>query len=127
MNTSDKDINRLTKKILKESMVEPSPELSMKIMDLIMQEEPLKVPELKKVKLESGMPPFMIVGIIIVYLVAFAGLLMLIGQLPAGNVSHILSGLKEKLPYILTVAAIAGSLIFYSALDKILALRYFGR
>ncbi|MBC8618280.1 hypothetical protein H8788_11060 [Parabacteroides faecis] len=127
MNTSDKDINRLTKKILKESMVEPSPELSMKIMDLIMQEEPLKVPEVKKVKLESGMPPFMIVGIIIVYLVAFAGLLMLIGQLPAGNVSHILSGLKEKLPYILTVAAIAGSLIFYSALDKILALRYFGR
>lgn len=127
MNTSDKDINRLTKKILKESMVEPSPELSMKIMDLIMQEEPLKVPEVKKVKLESGMPPFMIVGIIIVYLVAFAGLLMLIGQLPAGNVSHILSGLKEKLPYILTVAAIAGSLIFYSALDKILALRYFDR
>lgn len=127
MNISDKDINRLTKKILKESMVEPSPELSMKIMDLIMQEEPLKVPEVKKVKLESGMPPFMIVGIIIVYLVAFAGLLMLIGQLPAGNVSHILSGLKEKLPYILTVAAIAGSLIFYSALDKILALRYFGR
>ncbi|GGJ93691.1 MULTISPECIES: hypothetical protein [Parabacteroides] len=127
MNTSDKDINRLTKKILKESMVEPSPELSMKIMDLIMQEEPLKVPEVKKVKLESGMPPFMIVGIIIVYLVVFAGLLMLIGQLPAGNVSHILSGLKEKLPYILTVAAIAGSLIFYSALDKILALRYFGR
>lgn len=118
MNISDKDINRLTKKILKESMVEPSPELSMKIMDLIMQEEPLKVPEVKKVKLESGMPPFMIVGIIIVYLVAFAGLLMLIGQLPAGNVSHILSGLKEKLPYILTVAAIAGSLIFYSALDK---------
>lgn len=127
MNTSDKDINRLTQKILKESMVEPSPELSMKIMDLIMQEEPLKVPEVKKVKLESGMPPFMIVGIIIVYLVAFAGLLMLIGQLSAGNVSHILSGLKEKLPYILTVAAIAGSLIFYSALDKILALRYFGR
>ena len=127
MNTSDKDIKRLTKKILKESMVEPSPELSMKIMDLIMQEEPLKVPEVKKVKLESGMPPFMIVGIIIVYLVVFAGLLMLIGQLPAGNVSHILSGLKEKLPYILTVAAIAGSLIFYSALDKILALRYFGR
>ena len=124
MNTSDKDINQLTKKILKESMVEPSPELSMKIMDLIMQEEPLKVPEVKKVKLESGMPPFMIVGIIIVYLVVFAGLLMLIGQLPAGNVSHILSGLKEKLPYILTVAAIAGSLIFYSALDKILALRY---
>lgn len=127
MNTSDKDINRLTKKILKEGMVEPSPELSMRIMDLIMQEEPLKVPEVKKVKLESGMPPFMIVGIIIVYLVAFAGLLMLIGQLPAGNVSHILSGLKEKLPYILTVAAIAGSLIFYSVLDKILALRYFGR
>lgn len=124
MNTSDKDINRLTKKILKESMVEPSPELSMKIMDLIMQEEPLKVPEVKKVKLESGMPPFMIVGIIVVYLIAFAGLLMLFGQQSTGNVSHILDSIKDKLPFIGMVAAIAGSLIFYSTLDKILALRF---
>ncbi|WP_337941849.1 hypothetical protein [Parabacteroides sp.] len=124
MNTSDKDINRLTKKILKEGMVEPSPDLSLKIMDLIMQEEPLKVPEVKKVKLHSGMPPFMIVGIIIAYLMVFAGLLMFVGQLPAGNASHMLGGLKEKLPFILTMAVIAGSLIFYSILDKVLTLRY---
>ncbi|WP_075559081.1 MULTISPECIES: hypothetical protein [Parabacteroides] len=124
MNKSDKDINRLTRKILKEGMVEPSPDLSLKIMDLIMQEEPLKVPEVKKVKWHSGMSPFMIIGIIIVYLVAFAGLLMLVGQQPEGNVNHLLTGLKEKLPFILTMVAIAGSLIFYSALDKVLALRY---
>ena len=113
MNKSDKDINRLTRKILKEGMVEPSPDLSLKIMDLIMQEEPLKVPEVKKVKWHSGMSPFMIIGIIIVYLVAFAGLLMLVGQQPEGNVNHLLTGLKEKLPFILTMVAIAGSLIFY--------------
>lgn len=124
MNKSDKDINRLTRKILKEGMVEPSPDLSLKIMDLIMQEEPLKVPEVKKVKWHSGMSPFMIIGIIIVYLVAFAGLLMLVGQQPEGNVNHLLTGLKEKLPFILTVVAIVGSLIFYSTLDKVLALRY---
>ena len=124
MNKSDKDINRLTRKILKEGMVEPSPDLSLKIMDLIMQEEPLKVSEVKKVKWHSGMSPFMIIGIIIVYLVAFAGLLMLVGQQPEGNVNHLLTGLKEKLPFILTMVAIAGSLIFYSALDKVLALRY---
>ncbi|WP_195373241.1 MULTISPECIES: hypothetical protein [Parabacteroides] len=124
MNKSDKDINRLTRKILKEGMVEPSPDLSLKIMDLIMQEEPLKVPEVKKVKWHSGMSPFMIIGIIIVYLVAFAGLLMLVGRQPEGNVNHLLTGLKEKLPFILTVVAIVGSLIFYSTLDKVLALRY---
>ena len=124
MNKSDKDINRLTRKILKEGMVEPSPDLSLKIMDLIMQEEPLKVPEVKKVKWHSGMSPFIIIGIIIVYLVAFAGLLMLVGRQPEGNVNHLLTGLKEKLPFILTVVAIVGSLIFYSALDKVLALRY---
>lgn len=124
MNTSDKDINRLTKRLLKEGMVEPSPDLSMRIMDLIMQEEPLKVPEVKKVKYRSGMPPFTIVGIVIVYLVAFAGLLMFLSHQPAGSVNHALNGLKEKLPYILTVASIAGSLIFYSVLDKILGLRY---
>ena len=105
-------------------MVEPSPDLSLKIMDLIMQEEPLKVPEVKKVKWHSGMSPFIIIGIIIVYLVAFAGLLMLVGRQAEGNVNHLLTGLKEKLPFILTVVAIVGSLIFYSTLDKVLALRY---
>ena len=124
MNKSDKDINRLTRKILKEGMVEPSPDLSLKIMDLIMQEEPLKVPEVKKVKWHSGMSPFMIIGIIIVYLVAFAGLLMLVGQQPEGNVNHLLTGLKEKLPFILTMVAIAGSLIFYGVLDFVLGLGF---
>ena len=58
MSISDKDINRLTGKLLKEGMVKPSPDLSLRIMDLIMQEEPLKVPEVKKVRMSSGMPPF---------------------------------------------------------------------
>lgn len=122
MSTSDKDINRLTGKLLKEGMVKPSPDLSLRIMELIMQEEPLKVPEVKKARMSSGMPPFMIVGIIIAYLVVFAGVLMLLGQ--AGSVDHMLEGIKDKLPFIMTIAAIAGSLIFYSALDKVLALRF---
>ena len=123
MKTSDRDINRLTKNLLKEGMTEPSPDLSRLIMDRIMQEAPLEVPEVKKAKIKSGMPPFMIVGIIVVYLVAFAGL-MLFAQQSTGNVSHILDSIKDKLPFVLTVAAIAGSLIFYSTLDKILALRF---
>ena len=73
MSTSDKDINRLTGKLLKEGMVKPSPDLS---------------------------------------------------QQPAGSVDHMLEGIKDKLPFIMTIAAIAGSLIFYSALDKVLALRF---
>ena len=51
MSTSDKDINRLTGKLLKEGMVKPSPDLSLRIMELIMQEEPLKVPEVKKARM----------------------------------------------------------------------------
>ena len=124
MSTSDKDINRLTGKLLKEGMVKPSPDLSLRIMELIMQEEPLKVPEVKKARMSSGKPPIMIVGIIIAYLVVFAGVLMLLGQQPAGSVDHMLEGIKDKLPFIMTIAAIAGSLIFYSALDKVLALRF---
>lgn len=124
MSTSDKDINRLTGKLLKEGMVKPSPDLSLRIMELIMQEEPLKVPEVKKARMSSGMSPFMIVGIIIAYLVVFAGVLMLLGQQSAGSVDHMLEGIKDKLPFIMTIAAIAGSLIFYSALDKVLALRF---
>ena len=74
--------------------------------------------------MSSGMPPFMIVGIIIAYLVVFAGVLMLLGQQPAGSVDHMLEGIKDKLPFIMTIAAIAGSLIFYSALDKVLAVTF---
>ena len=124
MSTSDKDINRLTGKLLKEGMVKPSPDLSLRIMELIMQEEPLKVPEVKKARMSSGMPPFMIVGIIIAYLVVFAGVLMLLGQQPAGSVDHMQEGIKDKLTFIMTIAAIAGSLIFYSALDKVLAVTF---
>ena len=124
MSTSDKDINRLTGKLLKEGMVKPSPDLSLRIMELIMQEEPLKVPEVKKARMSSGMAHFMIVGIIIAYLVVFAGVLMLLGQQPAGSVDHMLEGIKDKLPFIMTIAAIAGSLIFYSALDKVLAVTF---
>lgn len=122
MKTSDKDINRLTRKLLKEGMVEPSPDLGNRIMDLITKEAPLKVPEVKTAKIRSGMPPFMIVGIIIIYLLVFAGLLMVFSRQPAGHVSHMLQTLKENLPYALTIAAIAGLLIFYSALDRVLRL-----
>lgn len=124
MKTSDKDINRLTRNLLKEGMTEPSPDLSRLIMNRIMQKAPLEVPEVKKAKMKSGTPPFMLVGIIIVYLVALGGLLVLFSQQSTGNVSHILESIKNKLPFILMVAAIAGSLIFYSTLDKILALRF---
>lgn len=123
MKTSNRNTDRLTKKLLKEGLVEPSPDLSMRIMDLIMQEAPLEVPEVKKIKVRSGMSPYVIVGIIIAYLVLAAGLLLLIGQQPQGSINHLLNGLKEKLPFILTIATIAGSFIFYSTLDKILMTR----
>lgn len=123
MKTVNKNTDKLTKKLLKEGLVEPSPELGMRIMDLIMQEAPLEVPEVKKVKMRSGLSPFAIFGILIAYLLLATGLLLLIGRQPA-NMEHVFNGLKDKLPYILTIASIIGSLIFYSTLDKVLALRY---
>lgn len=38
MSTSDKDINRLTGKLLKEGMVKHPPDLSLQDLELIMQE-----------------------------------------------------------------------------------------
>ncbi|MCD8267144.1 MAG: hypothetical protein LUD46_00825 [Parabacteroides sp.] len=123
MKTVNKNTDKLTKKLLKEGLVEPSPELGMRIMDLIMQEAPLVVPEVKTVKMRSGLSPFVIFGILMAYLLLAVGLLLLIGRQPA-NMEHVFNGLKDKLPYILTIASIIGSLIFYSTLDKVLALRY---
>lgn len=123
MKTSDKDINRLTRTLLKEGLTEPSPDLSRLIMDRIMQEAPLEVPEVKKVRVRPGMSPFLILGIVIVYLVLAAGFILLMNQ-HSEDIGNTLNGIKEKLPYILTLAAIGGSLVFYSTLDKVLALRY---
>lgn len=123
MKTVNKNTDKLTKKLLKEGLVEPSPELGMRIMDLIMQEALLVVPEVKTVKMRSGLSPFVIFGILMAYLLLAVGLLLLIGRQPA-NMEHVFNGLKDKLPYILTIASIIGSLIFYSTLDKVLALRY---
>lgn len=123
MKTSDKDINRLTRTLLKEGLTEPSPDLSRLIMDRIMQEAPLEVPEVKKIKVRSDMSPFLILGLVIVYLVLAAGFILLMNQ-QSEYIGNTLNGIKEKLPYILTLAAIGGSLVFYSTLDKVLALRY---
>lgn len=123
MKKANKNIDRLTKNLLKEGMLEPSPDLSRRIMDLIMQEAPLKVPEVKKVKVRPGMPPFLVVGVLIAYLIMATALFVHFAQQP-GGIEQTFQNLKDKLPYILTLAAIVGSFIFYSTLDKILALRY---
>lgn len=123
MKTSDKDINRLTHNLLKEGMVEPSSDLSRLIMERIMQESPLEVPEVKKAKIRFDISPYMIFGILIAYLLLFVGIVLFLNQQP-GSIENALHGIKEKLPYLLTLAAIAGSLIFYTTLDKILALRF---
>lgn len=123
MKKANKNIDRLTKDLLKEGMVEPSPDLSLRIMNLIMQEAPLKVPEVKKAKLHQGLSPFLIFGILIAYLLLSVALFVHFAQQP-DSIEHTFQGLKDKLPYILTFAAIIGSFIFYSTLDKILLLRH---
>lgn len=123
MKKANKNIDRLTKDLLKEGMVEPSPDLSLRIMDLIMQEAPLEVPQVKKAKIHQGLSPFLIFGILIAYLLLAVALFVHFAQQPAA-LEHTFHNLKDKLPYILTLVAIAGSFIFYSTLDKILGLRH---
>lgn len=123
MKTSDKDIKRLTRSLLKEGMAEPSSDLSRLIMERIMQESPLEVPVINKAKSRFDISPYMIFGILIAYLLLFVGLILFLNQQP-DSIESALHGIKEKLPYLLTLATIAGSLIFYTTLDKIVTLRF---
>lgn len=125
-NISDKELDKLTRSLLEEGLETPSPDLGLRIMDRIMQEAPLAVPEtgemqqaVRKVKMKSSLNPFAILGFLILYLVVGGLLFVLLTRQP-GGASHALDGLKDKLPFILTMAAVVGSLVFYSTLDRIL-------
>lgn len=119
MNTTDKDIDKLTHDLLRCNMPEPSPGLANLIMKRIMQEAPVTSGRVIKVSIESGLNLPVIFVSVIVYLVLFAGVLLLWQSQSGGSVS-LLYGLKEVIPYLLTVAAIGGSFVFFSALDNVL-------
>lgn len=138
MNPKEKEIERLTRDLLADGLPEPSPDLSLRIMDRIMQETPLAVspqvqeviPEtspgtaksvVAKAPISSELPSYVVLGIFVVYMLLAVVVFAFVGQRQE-VFGDMLSQIKEKLPYIMTVAAIGGSLIFYSTLDKILAI-----
>lgn len=119
MNTTDKDIEKLTHELLRCSMPEPSPGLANLIMKRIIKETPVVSKPVMKVSIESDLNLPVIIISVIVYLVLFAGALFLWQSQPERS-GNILSGLKEAIPYLLIVVAIGGSLLFFSALDNVL-------
>lgn len=120
MNTTDKEIEKLMHDLMRCSVPEPSPGLGNLIMERILKEAPIAPRPVMKVSLKFGLTMPVILISLIIYMVLFVGILFLL-QSYQGGPGVMLSGLKEMLPYLLTVTAIAGSLVFFSTLDKILA------
>lgn len=120
MNTTDKDIEKLTRDLIRCSVPEPSPGLGNLIMERILKEAPIAPRPVMKVSLMFGLTIPVILIFLIIYMLLFMGFLFLLQSYPGGP-GVMLSGLKEILPYLLTIMAIAGSLVFFSALDKILS------
>lgn len=121
MKGNEKDINRLTHDLLKCGTPQPSPGLADLIMECILKEAPLPSHQVVKSSTKPGIHIQTIIIYVVIYMILVSGLLFLM-QLSPGGIENTLSGLKEIVPYLLTVGAIGGSLIFFSALDRVLAL-----
>lgn len=122
MNMNGNGIDHLTRELLKPTLREPSPGLSSRIMERITQQAFVQKKEPVRVHVKSmKTTPVIIIGVI-VYLLVMAFIIYFLQTPPdESGVINILAGIKEKLPYILTIVVIIGAFPFFSALDKALS------
>ncbi len=116
-------LDKLTRDLFKSAAQEPSSDLSFRIMEQIAQEAPLKKkPPVVHMK-TWNISPLFIIGII-TYLIVLVCLFMFMNYKPETVSLDMLNGIKERLPYILTVLGIIGAIPFFSSIDRALS---FGR
>lgn len=112
MNTEDKEIDKLTRKLMEGTTEQPSPSLNSRIMALIMREKPqLRICHMRNIPSTQ---------IIVVALLAY--MLLLVGGMNLFQtyqhtevISH---SLKQMFPLILTGAGGISFLFFFTQLDN---------
>ncbi|MDR0429701.1 MAG: hypothetical protein LBH58_04400 [Tannerellaceae bacterium] len=121
MNRNGNELDQLTRTLFKSATLEPSLDLSRKIMDRITKEQPVKADNQMIIHVRSWrFSPWLIVGGIVYLCVAFFFLFYTFsGQ--SKDFLPILIKLKEVLPYLLTVIVILGSFPFFDVIDKALS------
>lgn len=113
MNTKDKDIDQLTRKLMQESIEQPSSSLSFRIMEMIRQEmKETKVYYVNKTPSASSI----LVGLLI-YL-AFIAIVVYSLQSNPELTSHVMDSVKDSFPMMLTIGSGISFFFLFGELDK---------
>jgi len=113
MKRSEKEVNLLTRQLMKESLEQPSPSLNLRIMEMIRQEmEATRICYINKMPSLSSI----LTGLFI-YLVIIAGVVYLFQNDP-NSTDLLLANIRSHLPMILTICSGVSFYFLYGELDK---------
>lgn len=113
MNMNEKDIDHLTRKLMRETAEQPSASLNARIMALIMQEKK----RVYKYYIKKQFTPVGIFSMLVAYLFVLVGVLYLV-KLSPGGTDTVLGSLRAYFPIVLTIASGISCFFLFTQLDN---------
>ena len=113
MNTNEKDIDHLTRKLMRGTAEQPSASLNSRIMALIIQEKK----RVYKYYIKKRFTPVGIFSIFVAYMLVLVGILYLV-KLSPGGAETVLGSLRAYFPIVLTIASGISCFFLFTQLDN---------
>ncbi|MDD2952774.1 MAG: hypothetical protein PHC95_06390 [Parabacteroides sp.] len=110
---NEKDIDHLTRKLMRETAEQPSASLNARIMALIMQEKK----RVYKYYIKKQFTPVGIFSMLVAYLFVLVGVLYLV-KLSPGGTDTVLGSLRAYFPIVLTIASGISCFFLFTQLDN---------
>ncbi|MDR1202946.1 MAG: hypothetical protein LBL58_15130 [Tannerellaceae bacterium] len=119
MNKNENELDQLTRRLFTSASLEPSADLSRRIMERIAKEQPLQKGRQTVIHRQSWrFSPWLTLALVAYFAVAFLILYMY------GNSREdfaLFDAVNDKISYLLTVAAVFGSFPFFHTIDRALS------
>ena len=113
MNMNEKDIDHLTRKLMRGTAEQPSASLNSRIMALIIQEKK----RVYKYYIKKRFTPVGIFSIFVAYMLVLVGILYLV-KLSPGGAETVLGSLRAYFPIVLTIASGISCFFLFTQLDN---------
>ena len=113
MNMNEKDIDHLTRKLMRGTAEQPSASLNSRIMALIIQEKK----RVYKYYIKKRFTPVGIFSIFVAYMLVLVGILYLV-KLSPGGAETVLGSLRAYFPIVLTIASGISCFFLFTQLER---------
>jgi hypothetical protein len=120
MNKNEHEPDQLTRLLLQSADLEPSAGLSRRIMERIAKEQPLPKRKPTVIHIKSWKSSPWLIPAVVVYFVCAALFLYFMHRNAQEDLVPF-DAVKDKIPYLLTVAAVFGSFPFFRMIDRVLS------